>query len=226
MGARPSDKKVFDEEVLRAYKACGDMERIDDSATTMRRAYSKSSGGKTCFIPVLWDMGCSKNIISEKAVKGLGIHIEELGKSLNIILALCDSLSIIGVAYVFIKTQVTGPLKKMIQCCVLKGNKQSSEIQVTLERMKALRIIHPTFGTETIEINWILSIQSVICRPGNNSRLSRILGLSHEIFCESAVIATSEITQFSLCLSPLIYLLLLYYYSCLRLSCIKFLVDG
>ena len=38
-------------------------------------------------------------------------------------------------------------------------------------------------------------------RPGNNSWLSGILGLSYEIFCESAVIATSEITRFSVKIS-------------------------
>ena len=38
-------------------------------------------------------------------------------------------------------------------------------------------------------------------RPGNNSRLSGIPGLSYQIFCESAVIATSEITQFSVKIS-------------------------
>ena len=39
----------------------------------------------------------------------------------------------------------------------------------------------------------------MILRPrlGNNSRLSGILGFSQQIFCESAEIATSEITQFS-----------------------------
>ena len=34
-------------------------------------------------------------------------------------------------------------------------------------------------------------------RPGNISRFSGILGFSQQIFCESAVIATSEITRFS-----------------------------
>ena len=127
------------------------MEKIDDSATTMARAYSKMSGGKACFIPLVWDTGCSKSIISEEAVRGLGIHIEELGKALNIVTASGESLSIFGVADVFIKTQVTGEHRKMIQCCVLRGNKQAPEILVSLERMKALRIIHPTFGKETID---------------------------------------------------------------------------
>ena len=46
-GARPKDKKVFEEEVLRAYRAGNvDTEKVDDSATTMGRAYSKYSGGK------------------------------------------------------------------------------------------------------------------------------------------------------------------------------------
>ena len=45
MGARPHDKKVFDEEVLRAYKAAGGNEKIDDSATAMGTSYSKYKGG-------------------------------------------------------------------------------------------------------------------------------------------------------------------------------------
>ena len=74
-GARPKDKKVFEEEVLRAYRAGNvDTEKVDDSATTMGRAYSKLSGGKFLVIPVVWDTGCSKSIISEQAVKGLGIQ--------------------------------------------------------------------------------------------------------------------------------------------------------
>ena len=96
-------------------------------------------------------MGCSKSIISEEAVKGLGIHIEEKRKTLNIISASGDKLTIVGVADVFIKTQVTGTRKKLIQCCVLRGNRQTPEILVSLEKMKALRIIHETFGSETID---------------------------------------------------------------------------
>ena len=34
---------------------------------------------------------------------------------------------------------------------MLRGHKQAPEILVSLERMKALRIIHQTFGTETID---------------------------------------------------------------------------
>ena len=151
MGGRPKDKKVFEEEVLGACRAGGiDTEKIDDSATIMGRAYPKYSGGKSCFIPVVWDTGCSKSIISEQSVRGLGIHIEELERALSIVTASGDSLSIIGVADVFIKTQVMGVQRKMLQCCVLCGHKQAPEILVSLERMKALRIIHPTFGKETI----------------------------------------------------------------------------
>ena len=65
-GARPKDKKVFEEEVLRAYRAGNvDTEKVDDSATTMGRVYSKLSGGKFMVIPVVWDTECSKSIISE-----------------------------------------------------------------------------------------------------------------------------------------------------------------
>ena len=42
------------------------------------------------------------------------------------------------------------PQKKLIQCYVLRGNKQAPEILVSLERMKALCIIHKTFGNQTI----------------------------------------------------------------------------
>ena len=112
----------------------------------LRRVYSRYSGGRSCYIPVVWDTSCSKSIISEESVRGLGVHIEELGKSLNIISASGDTLSIVGTAHIFIKTQVTGPRKKMIQCCVLMGNKQASEILV-----KALRIIHESFGSQTID---------------------------------------------------------------------------
>ena len=45
----------------------------------------------------------------KKTVRCLGVHIEELGKSLNIISASGDTLSIVGTADIFIKTQVTGP---------------------------------------------------------------------------------------------------------------------
>ena len=46
---------------------------------------------------------------------------------------------------------MTGQKKKLIQCCVLRGNKQSPEILVSLEMMKTLKIMHPTFGKQTID---------------------------------------------------------------------------
>ena len=39
----------------------------------------------------------------------------------------------------------------MVQCCVMAGHKGSPEVLVNLERMKALRIIYPMFGKETID---------------------------------------------------------------------------
>ena len=98
-GARPKDKKVFEEELLRACRAGNiDTEKADDSVITMGRAYSKYSGGKFMVIPVVRDTGCFKSIISEQAVKGPGIQMEELSRALNIVTAY-----IIGVADVFIK---------------------------------------------------------------------------------------------------------------------------
>ena len=108
---------MLGEEVLRACRAAGAAEKVDDSDTTMGRTYSRYSGGRSCYIPAVWDTGCSESIISEVAVRGLGVHIEELGKSLNIISASGDTLSIVGTAHIFIKTQVTGPQRNLLHCC-------------------------------------------------------------------------------------------------------------
>ena len=124
---------------------------VDNSATTVGSAYARLTGGKGCQIPIIWDTGCSKSIISEEAVRSLGLQITELDRSLKIISASGEALTIIGVADIYIRTQVTGQKKKLIQCCVLRGNKQSPEILVSLEMMKKLRIIHPTFGKQTID---------------------------------------------------------------------------
>ena len=51
---------------------------------------------------------------------------------------------------VFIKTQVTGKKKTLLQCAVLRRNK-NPEILVSLENMKKLGIVHPTFGHQTID---------------------------------------------------------------------------
>ena len=123
----------------------------DDSATTMGKAFARYTGGRGCYIPVIWDTGCSKSIISEEAVRALGSQITELDRSLKIISASGEALSIIGTVDIFIQTQVTSKKKRMLQCCVLRGNKQNPEILVSLEKMKELRIVHPTFGRQTID---------------------------------------------------------------------------
>ena len=82
-------------------------------------AYARLTGGKGCQIPIIWDTGCSKSIISEEAVRSLGSQITELDRSLKIISASGEALTIIGVADIYIRTQVTGKQKKLIQCCVL-----------------------------------------------------------------------------------------------------------
>ena len=51
---------------------------------------------------------------------------------------------------VFIKTQVTGKKKTLLQCAVLRRNK-NPEILVSLENMKKLGRVHPTFGHQTID---------------------------------------------------------------------------
>ena len=76
LGGRPKDKKMFEEQVLRACRADGiDTEKIDDSATTMARAYSKISGGKTCFIPLVWDTVLNL-LFQRKLSKGWGFILK------------------------------------------------------------------------------------------------------------------------------------------------------
>ena len=87
----------------------------DDSATTMGKAFARYTGGRGCYIPVIWDTGCSKSIISEEAVKALGSQITELDRSLKIISASGEALSIIGTADIFIQTQVTGKKKRPLK---------------------------------------------------------------------------------------------------------------
>ena len=45
------------DEIFRAYAARAE---VDDSATTVGRAYARLTGGKGCHIPIIWDTGCSK----------------------------------------------------------------------------------------------------------------------------------------------------------------------
>ena len=56
----------------------------------MGKAFSRYSGGRACYIPIILDTGCSKSIISEEAVRALGSHINELERSLNIIALIFD----------------------------------------------------------------------------------------------------------------------------------------
>ena len=61
---------------MRACRADGiDTEKIDDSATTMARAYSKISGGKTCFIPLVWDTVLNL-LFQRKLSKGWGFILK------------------------------------------------------------------------------------------------------------------------------------------------------
>ena len=138
-------------EVIEAYRAAGAESLGDDSATTMGKAFSRYSGGRGCYIPIILDTGCSKSIVSEEAVRALGSQINELDRSLKIISASGESLSIIGTADIFITTQVTGKRRRLLQFCLLRGNKQNLEILVSLEMMKKLKIVHETFGLQTID---------------------------------------------------------------------------
>ena len=137
------------DEIWTAYRANSTNNLGDESATTMGTAYSGLFGGKGCHVPVIWDSGCSKSIVSEEVVRTLGAQMNELDKSLK--MASGGSLHILGTSDVFIKTLVTCKKKKLLHCTVLRGNKQSPEILVSLENMKRLGIVHPTFGRQTID---------------------------------------------------------------------------
>ena len=76
----------------------------------------------------------------------MGAQIHKLDKSLKVISASGDTLSMIGTADVFFTPQVTGMKKKLLQCTVLRGNYQNPEILVSLEKMKRLGIVHQTFS--------------------------------------------------------------------------------
>ena len=59
-GSNPQEVRKPREEIFKAYRANGAESLGDDSATTMGKAYS---GGRGCYIPIIWDTGCSKSII-------------------------------------------------------------------------------------------------------------------------------------------------------------------
>ena len=117
----------------------------------MGQGYLKVSLGKGCFIPIIWDSGCSKSIVSEEAVCTLSAQIHELHKSLMIISASGDSLRILGTADVFITRQVIGKKKELLQGTALGLNKQNPKILVLLEIKKRLKIVQQAFGLQTID---------------------------------------------------------------------------
>ena len=117
------EEKKLGDKIWKAYRANSGSNLGDESATTMGTAYSRLAGGKGCHVPVILNFGFSKSIVSEEVVCALGAQIHELDKSLKIILASGDTLHILDMSDVFIKTQVTGKKKKLLQCAVLRGNK-------------------------------------------------------------------------------------------------------
>ena len=84
----------------------------------------------------LEDSGCSKDIISEDTVHALGTG---------------DKLNIVGTGNLFMKTQVTGPTRRVIEAAVLRGNETKRELLVSLKNMEKYSIVHLTFPFETVE---------------------------------------------------------------------------
>ena len=76
-GSKPQEVKKLGEKIYKAYRATGAENMGDDSATTVGKAFARYSGGSGCYIPIIWDTGCSKSIISEEAVKALGSQIND-----------------------------------------------------------------------------------------------------------------------------------------------------
>ena len=111
----------------------------DLSRPMVKKAFSRYCGGRGCYIPIIWDTGCSKSIVSEEAVRALGSQINKLDRLLKIISASGESLSFIGTEDIFITTQVMGKRKRLLQCCALRGSKQNPAILVSLEMMKKLK---------------------------------------------------------------------------------------
>ena len=103
------------------------------------------------YLPIVWDSGYSKDIISEEIVRALGVNINKLNRPLKIMTASGDSLYILGTCNRYIKTQVTDRRRKILDCAVLRGNKAEREILVSLQNMKKFCIVHETFGLETID---------------------------------------------------------------------------
>ena len=73
------------EEIYKTFRANDADSLVDETATTMGKAFSRYSGGRGCYIPIICDSGCSKSIVFEGSVRALGSQIHELDKSLKII---------------------------------------------------------------------------------------------------------------------------------------------
>ena len=61
--SKPQEVKKLGEEIFKAYRAAGAKNMGEDSATTMGKAFSRYYGGRGCYIPIIWDTGCSKPIV-------------------------------------------------------------------------------------------------------------------------------------------------------------------
>ena len=82
---------------MTAYRTASNRDVLGGETTTVRgSAHNKLTGGKTADLPIVWDSGYSKDIISEEIVRALGVNINKLNRPLNIMTASGDSLYILG----------------------------------------------------------------------------------------------------------------------------------
>ena len=58
-----------------------------DTARVIGSVHTKLTGGKAVDLPIVWDSGCSKDIISEEIVRPLGVNNSELDRPLRIMTA-------------------------------------------------------------------------------------------------------------------------------------------
>ena len=88
---------------MTAYRSASSHDTLGGETATVRgSAYSKLSGGKACEVPMVWDSGCTKDIVSEEVVSALGAHISKLNWPLTIVTASRDCLNILGTSNIFI----------------------------------------------------------------------------------------------------------------------------
>ena len=92
------------------------------------------------------DKGCLSHICTEQIAKDLRLKIFPFKREMSIIDASGNLLSLLGSAYLFVKTQVLGRNKiKKLEVAVLKGSNSDREILLSLKTLIDWNLVHPDF---------------------------------------------------------------------------------